>query len=63
MNHNLFAGKREPHSRINQMLTENYRPVNNQVARDIYEPLEKELDNVYDQLAQSLNNPSQKRKE
>ena len=63
MNHNLFAGKREPHSRINQMLTESYNPLNNQIARDIYEQLERGLDEVYNQLTQGLDNPSQKRRE
>ena len=63
MNHNLFAGKREPHSRINQMLTESYNPLNHQAARDIYEQLERGLEGVYDRLAQGLNNQSQKRRE
>ena len=63
MNHNLFAGKREPHLRMNQTLTGNYNPLNHQAARDIYEQLERGLDEAYDQLTQSLDNPSQKRRE
>ena len=63
MNYDSFAGKREPHLRINQMLTKDYVPVNNQAARDIYEQLERGLEGVYDRLAQGLNNQSQKRRE
>ena len=63
MNYDSFAGKREPHLRINQMLTKDYVPVNNQAARDIYEQLERGLEGEYDRLAQGLNNQSQKRRE
>ena len=63
MNYDSFAGKREPHLRINQMLTKDYVPVNHQAARDIYEQFEKGLHEVYNQLTQGLDNPSQKRRE